>query len=141
MVAERPLPGSNISDSRFGNWQPDDTGFVGLVLATTGSGGIFGWAEIHIGSNYDRTLIAWGYNAMPFATADTPALPEPSSLVLLASGAAGLAAFAAFGPGGRKIESRPSGTLGRRRVMKSGHDMAGSGAACGAVCQSFGRLI
>jgi hypothetical protein len=59
---------------------------------------LFGWAELRLGSNYDPTLIAWGYNTTPGATDYTPNLsslpvPEPSSLLLLASGAAGLAAY------------------------------------------------
>ena len=88
--------GSNSRGYRFGNWQPGNTAFVGLALfSSSGSNPPnLGWAEIHLGPNYDPTLIAWGYDTEPGETAFTPpAVPEPSSLLLLASGAAGLEAY------------------------------------------------
>lgn len=87
------LAGESVSSTRIGSWQPGDTGFIGLAVFTSASLPLFGWAEIHLGSNFDPTLIAWGYNSTPGAPDVTPSLPEPSSLLLLASGAAGLAAY------------------------------------------------
>jgi PEP-CTERM motif len=91
---EAGLLGESFSGSHSGSWKPGDTGFVGLAVFTSAtSQPIFGWAEIHLGSDFDPTLIAWGFNSTPGATDFTPSLPEPSSLLLLASGAAGLAAY------------------------------------------------
>lgn len=90
--------GGVLSSSQTGLWKPGDDKYLGLNAYSAGSGGsqsYYGWAEIQLGSNYQPTLIAWGYNDEPFGTAytgGTPA-PEPSSLLLLASGAAGLAAY------------------------------------------------
>jgi hypothetical protein len=86
--------GASVSGVDVGSWKPGDTGFIGLAAFTSAtSQPIFGWAELHFGSHFDPTLIAWGFNSTPGATDFTPNLPEPSSLLLLASGAAGLAAY------------------------------------------------
>lgn len=92
---EAAFAGESASGAHIGSWQPGDTGFLGLAVFTSASASqpVFGWAEIHLGSNFDPTLIAWGFNTTPGATDFTPNLPEPSSLLLLASGAAGLAAY------------------------------------------------
>jgi hypothetical protein len=74
-----------------GEWQPGDTGFIGLAALNSSGQIVFGWAEIHLASDFDPTVIAWGFNPTPGATDFT--LPEPGSLLLLASGAAGLAAY------------------------------------------------
>jgi PEP-CTERM motif len=88
------LLGESFSGNHSGSWKQGDTGFVGLAVFTSAtSQPIFGWAEIHLGSDFDPTLIAWGFNSTPGAPDFTPSLPEPSSLLLLASGAAGLAAY------------------------------------------------
>lgn len=89
------LLGGTLSSTLFGNWEPGDTGFIGLAVFASSLASVpnFGWAEFHLGSNYDPTLIAWGFNTTAGAPDFTPNLPEPSSLLLLASGAAGLAAY------------------------------------------------
>lgn len=84
-----------------GKWGPGDTGFLPLEVVSSKGAPRAGWAEIHLGSGsqaYDPTLLAWGYNSTPNASDPIPAelptpAPEPSSLLLLASGAAGLAAY------------------------------------------------
>ncbi len=92
---EHALAGAGEGAGHVGSWQPGDTGFLGLAVFTSAGATqpIFGWAELHFGSSFDPTLIAWGFNTTPGATDFTPNLPEPSSLLLLASGAAGLAAY------------------------------------------------
>jgi hypothetical protein len=96
------LLGSSYNGNYYGKWKPGHTGYLGLEVVNFTSVSvsvIFGWAKIQLGSGsnaYDPTLLEWGFNDTPFGTAyagiGTPA-PEPSSLLLLASGAAGLAAY------------------------------------------------
>jgi hypothetical protein len=72
----------------LGNFNPGDIGYVGLADA-----GNFGWAKIEILSGYQAELLGFAYNTVagsPIQPADSP---EPSSLVLLALGAAGIAAY------------------------------------------------
>lgn len=97
-AAGSALLGSSSYGYPYGKWKPGHTGYLGLVASNGIGSYVFGWAKIHLGSGsnaYDPTLIAWGYNDTPFGptyAGGTPA-PEPSSLLLLASGAAGLAAY------------------------------------------------
>jgi MYXO-CTERM domain-containing protein len=71
-----------------GNWMSGDTDYIGLLMNATGYH--YGWAQVSI-SGYDATLIAFGYNASTGAPPTTG--PEPSSMALVALGAAGLAAY------------------------------------------------
>jgi hypothetical protein len=96
--ASSALLGSSSSGFPYGKWKPGHTGYLGIFAVNSSSTPFFGWAKIQLGSGsnaYDPTLIAWGFNDTPFGptfAGGTPA-PEPSSLLLLASGAAGLAAY------------------------------------------------
>ncbi len=71
-----------------GNWNSGDTDYIGLLMNAAGYH--YGWAQVSI-SGYDATLIAFGYNASTGAPPTTG--PEPSSMALVALGAAGLAAY------------------------------------------------
>lgn len=53
----------------------------------------YGWANITVNSNYTITLNAFGYNSSGDAIAAGTASPEPASIILLAMGAAGIAAW------------------------------------------------
>lgn len=74
--------------AHFGNWNDGDTDYIGLLMNATGFH--YGWAQVLI-SGYDATLIEFGYNDNGGAAPTTA--PEPSSMALLALGAAGIAAF------------------------------------------------
>jgi hypothetical protein len=87
------LGATSSGGAHVGEWHPGDTGFIGLAALNSSGQILFGWAEIHLASNFDPTLIAWGFNSTAGAPDFTPSLPEPGSLLLLASGAAGLAAY------------------------------------------------
>jgi hypothetical protein len=76
------LPASN-----FGVGTP---GFVGIRFLIGGDTH-YGWAEISRGVNAEATLHSFGYNTTPDEAALTGAIPEPSSILLFAVGAAGLA--------------------------------------------------
>ena len=66
-------------------------GFVGLRFEFNGNQH-YGWADVtHLGAGSGTTLHAFGYNDTPDAPSHP--VPEPSSLLLLAAGAAGLAGF------------------------------------------------
>lgn len=71
-----------------GNWSSGDTDYIGLLM--NASGYHYGWAQISI-NGYNATLIEFGYNT-DVGSAPTTG-PEPSSMALLALGAAGLAAY------------------------------------------------
>jgi hypothetical protein len=73
-----------------GNWADGDTGFIGLLM--NASGFHYGWAEVQI-TKFDATLIEFGYNDGAGSAPTTGETPEPTSMALLALGAAGLAAY------------------------------------------------
>lgn len=83
-----PYPRGNYGN--LGNWPDGDRGFVGIQFEFSGSTH-FGWAEIsHDAGAKMATLHSFGYNDVA-GEAAIAGVPEPSSLALLAAGAAGLA--------------------------------------------------
>ncbi len=78
----------------FGQWNGlPASGDVGLSIVRSGNT-YYGWANIVVNSDYTVTLKAFGFNETPDASQLAgDATPEPSSIVLLALGAAGIAAY------------------------------------------------
>ncbi len=72
----------------FGNFNTGDAGYLGLR-----ENGNYGWAHVQILSGYHAKLLGFSIQTAantPISGSDSP---EPSSLVLLALGAAGIAAY------------------------------------------------
>jgi hypothetical protein len=85
--------------SVFGAWQPSENGLAG-VRFTIGGQDHFGWIRIHVGEQDDVpnaiTALDWAYESEPgvgIQAGSTQAVPEPGTLALLATGAAGLLAW------------------------------------------------
>lgn len=78
----------------LGHFNPvPETGDIGLRMVR-GSDTFYGWADITVNADYSITLNAFGYDdAGNPVTTDPPQTPEPASIVLLALGAAGIAAW------------------------------------------------
>jgi hypothetical protein len=88
-LAENHLPG-------FGLWNPlPDSGVSGVLglQQTSGSPTLYGWADITVNADYTITLQAFGYDDSGAPVTALPPTPEPASIVLLALGAAGIAAW------------------------------------------------
>jgi len=96
------LASNGFLTPQAGNWNfpsspADVEGYVGLHL-TQGGHNNYGWADLVVHSDYTVTLRAIGYETTPGTTiaagagVDTAA-PEPSSILLLALGAAGIAGY------------------------------------------------
>ncbi len=96
------LASNGFLTPQAGNWNFSSTpadveGYVGLHL-TQGRKNNYGWAELVVHPDYTVTLEAIGYETTPGtaiaagAGVDTAA-PEPSSILLMALGAAGIAAY------------------------------------------------
>jgi hypothetical protein len=80
----------------FGLWNPvPEAGVLGFELVSGGPT-LYGWADITVNSDYTITLQAFGYDDSGAAVTALPPIsptPEPASIVLLALGAAGIAAW------------------------------------------------
>lgn len=87
---------AQIAAQRFGghigNFAFGDTGFIGLRF-DIGTDTHYGWANLTLNDNYTVTLNALGYETDPNTPDHIPVVPEGSSIVLLAIGAAGVVAF------------------------------------------------
>jgi hypothetical protein len=74
-------------------WTPGTPEYFALQFPTTG-GANYGWVELQTDGTGNVTVLAGEYDTTLNEPVSTPA-PEPASLLLLASGVAGLAAFRA----------------------------------------------
>lgn len=83
------LNGSDGSNNHQGNWNTDDNAFIGLIMA----GNHYGWAHVQIQANYQAYLIGFAYFTESNDPGPGAGIPEPSSLMLLALGSAGIAAY------------------------------------------------
>ncbi len=79
-----------------GNWNDGDDAFIGLLMNATGFH--YGWAEVQITNStvdrvtsYDATLVQFAFNDNLGNSPGTA--PEPSSMALLALGAAGIGLY------------------------------------------------
>jgi hypothetical protein len=88
------LAGNGFAQS--GNWKSNgNPGVVGFEVVQSGNT-YYGWADISVDpTTYEITLNSYGVDTTPneTVTANTGATPEPSSIVLLTLGAAGIAAW------------------------------------------------
>ena len=79
-------------------WQPGFDAYIGIAFLS-GPDTLFGWVEAMVEVDYSITVEGWAYNTVPgqglLAGTNTAVVPEPSSLALLAAGAAGVVAFRA----------------------------------------------
>jgi hypothetical protein len=85
-------PGLNLGD-----WNPGNRGFLGLSL-TVGSDTFFGWADVTLnnlgGPNNDGfTLHSYAYENVAGTSIEAGAIPEPSTIALLVTGALGVLAL------------------------------------------------
>jgi len=99
LQASNTLAGNGLNQSLkpLGNWNSNGSpGVVGFEVIQSGNP-YYGWADISVDPNtYAITLYAYGVDTTPneTVTANTGAeTPEPSSIVLLTLGAAGIAAY------------------------------------------------
>ncbi len=75
-------------------WVPGVDAYIGIAF-TIGTDVHYGWVETAVGTDYSLTVKGWAYNDVADAGINAGVVPEPSSLALLAAGAAGVVAFAA----------------------------------------------
>ena len=87
-----------LSSGGRGNWAAGQTGYVGVEFVRSGTT-YYGWVNITVNSYKSVTLNQWGYedNASSITAGETSdgtsQTPLPNSLLLLAAGCAGLAAY------------------------------------------------
>ncbi len=89
---------STVSHHRIGTFvsgkfEPvPETGYVGVEFAGPG-GEYYGWADVTVNSDYSITLNEFAYDNIPNEPIVIEPVPEPASILLMALGAAGLAAY------------------------------------------------
>jgi hypothetical protein len=88
---------TSIGDQPFGDFNPVSgalSGYLGLEVFQDGTPE-YGWADIVVHPDYSVTLNSFALqtNGASIDTGDVGATPEPASILLLALGAAGLAAY------------------------------------------------
>jgi hypothetical protein len=78
----------------FGNWTPGTREYLGLRFNDGGTP-LYGWADVEMNAYDSVTLFAYAYqdDGLAIHVPDIGTIPEPSTLALLALGAAGLAAL------------------------------------------------
>jgi len=82
------------SDAAAGGWSLGDTGFFGFRFTNTSGGTHFGWGELTINADASGFSVNRAYyNDVAGESIAVGAIPEPSSVALLALGAAGLATW------------------------------------------------
>ena len=85
------IPSTGLSPSP---WVPGVDAYIGFSFLI-GTDTHYGWVETKIENDLSLTVKGWAYNDVASAGLDAGVVPEPSSLALLAAGAAGVVAFAA----------------------------------------------
>jgi hypothetical protein len=73
--------------AHLGSFNPGDTAYIGLRM-----NGHFGWARVAILDGFQAQLLGFAYETVEGDPATT-SLPEPSTLMMLALGSAGIAAY------------------------------------------------
>ncbi|MGD1002134.1 MAG: PEP-CTERM sorting domain-containing protein [Candidatus Brocadiia bacterium] len=78
----------------FGDWAPGTRAYLGLQFDDAGTP-LYGWADLQMNAYDSATLFAYAFqdDGSPIHVPDTTSVPEPTTLALLAMGAAGLAAL------------------------------------------------
>jgi hypothetical protein len=78
----------------FGDWAPGTRAYLGLQFDDAGTP-LYGWADVEMNAYDSATLFAYAFqdDGGPIHVPDTTSVPEPTTLALLAMGAAGLAAL------------------------------------------------
>ena len=76
-----------------GNFRRGPTGYVGVEFTGPNGHLYYGWVNLTVNSNYSITLNEFAYNNTPNTPIVIQPVPEPSSMLLLTLGAAGIAAY------------------------------------------------
>ena len=86
--------GSRANSNTYG-LAPGSSTYLGLHFAIAPADTHYGWANITLNNDYTVTLNSLGYESVVETAAhvEPAAVPEPSTIVLLALGAVGVAAF------------------------------------------------
>jgi hypothetical protein len=92
VTANQTLASANGNGFWFPASNRNQLGYLGLMFDIGGSPH-YGWAAISVGADYNITLRSFYGNLNSSSPVAAGAVPEPSSALLLALGAAGLAAY------------------------------------------------